>query len=89
MFYDHFSARSLLAKLGRSMVLEVVLMYMTLVRQSSISRRTAVIFDPSRHLCRQDVQTQAPGLTVNQKWAKYEQQASSYDSVNLPHIYHY
>ena len=71
---------------GPSLVLAVVLMYMTLMRQSSVSPRTAASFDPSRHLCRQDVQTHASGLTVNHKWAKCEQQASSYDSVNLPRI---
>ena len=83
------------------MVLEVVLMYMTFVRQSSVALRTAASFDPSRHLCRQDVQTtdtytteitqhelqtHTSGLRVNHKWAKSEQQASSHDPVNPPHI---
>lgn len=58
---------------GPTVAFAIILMYMTFLRQSNLAPRNKSKFDPTRHLCRDDVYVSSDAIVFNIKWSKTEQ----------------
>jgi len=71
-----------LGPLGPAMRVALTFGFFGMLRQSNLAPAAAIQFDPTRHTCRGDVVTAAPGLVVRVKWTKAQQSIG--DSTYLP-----